>query len=75
MEICCSQPDPLKDKQAQPQPEGLQALQISEARLRSLLLGMFPREKEEKTLKGPFTRHCELHSSLGPDPLGLYDWH
>ena len=53
----------------------LQALQISEVRLRSPLLGTFPQRKEEKVLKAPFTRHCELHTSLGPDPLSpLYNW-
>ena len=68
-EIWCSQPDPLTDRQAQPPPVALQALQISEVRLRSILLGTFPQGKEEKVLKGPLTRPYKLHCSSGTESL------
>ena len=69
LEVCCIHAGPLTDSVAQCPLVGLQALQISEARLRSPQLGSFPQGKEEKALKGPFTTHYELHCSLGHDLL------
>ena len=47
-EICCNQPNPLTDRQAQPPPAGMQALQSSESRLRSILLCTSCRGKKKK---------------------------
>ena len=68
-EICCSQAGPLTGRCAQCPPTGLQALHISEARLRSPLLGTYLQEKAKNSERALFTRHQELHCSSGPDPL------
>ena len=66
-EIHCSKADPLTGSCAQPPPTGLQALQISVARLRNPLLNAYLRGNKEEALKEPFWNiYHTLQAMLAP---------
>lgn len=60
LKIPCGQAGHPKGRCAQPSPAGLQALQVSEARLRGTLLGIYPQRKEGEALKASILNFCQI---------------